>query len=633
MAVRRTASGQHYTRTLTLGSQASWSICSWVKLSVDRNDFGTFFAFQSTNSIMMEVGSDGTTLDIWDDSVGGTVGTTVALTVGTWYFVGMSVAAGTNASFMYVRAANAATATTATWTQAARTLTTLWLGQNQYGEWYNGPQAATKWWLASITQAEMDAEYRQQLPNRLADLGGFYPQVRAETTDYSGLGRTLTGGTGATTEDGPPVPWKASFPNLILPSSAAPVTNVNVEVATAIGAALDTTIAASPTVATAATATGDAQTPTANVSPGPSAATATGDANNTSSSIAANGNAATVTGDANSPNAALSSNPDVATATGAAFNVSVATSESATVGRADAIGQANDTSAAASVPVGNAAGIGTAFDVSATTQTLTNVDVPAATATGAANDAIVNTSESATPQAALATGAANDVTVTTSETASPAPALGTGAAQDVAATIGVDVGTATATGQALDVDVQTAAETNVNVTEALAIGQAFDAVTSSSTSPAVEAALATGDAYDPTVTTGNDAVVQVDVALATGQAIDLGSALLTFGVDVALGTGAALDPTVSTLAETLVPVGAAAGVGDALDPTINANADQSALVGVAVGQGAAFDPLVLGALPVGRMHVRGNEPQHHVSGYTTREPRRRLSGNEPRSDV
>jgi hypothetical protein len=87
----------------------------------------------------------------------------------------------------------------------------------------------------------------------------------------------------------------------------------------------------------------------------------------------------------------------------------------------------------------------------------------------------------------------------------------------------------------------------------------------------------------------------------------------------------------------LEPVGAGAAAapapGDARDVGADADNDQEASVDVATALGTAFDVVVLGALPVGRIRIFGNEPTHNVSGYATREPTRRLSGVEPRSEV
>jgi hypothetical protein len=45
----------------------------------------------------------------------------------------------------------------------------------------------------------------------------WHPFINAETTDYSGLGRTLTGGAGATTETGPPISWRPGARILTVP--------------------------------------------------------------------------------------------------------------------------------------------------------------------------------------------------------------------------------------------------------------------------------------------------------------------------------------------------------------------------------------------------------------------------------
>lgn len=594
MAVRFDAA-EGYTSTLTLGSQTNFSFTCWGYISTDRNTWSSFWSFDANldgTAMMLQTDEDGQSLILYDDNAPGQVANGVAHTVGQWYFMAVTVS-GTSGT-LYWRAANTQTLSTDTWTSAARTITRLLIGDNRYGEFLNGRVAAFKFWQAGLTAAEVVQESQQYQPYRTSNLRVYLPFVTNAAVDFSGNGTTFTGGATTTREDGPPIPWGPRQVRYVMPTAGGTATNVPVETATATGVAFDPQVTVQVPVGAAA---------------------ATGTAFDASVSTAVNVAVPAATG------------------TGAANDPAITTSESATVGRADAIGQAFDPGSSVQVSVESVSATGQAFDVVATTVALVNVDVVAATGTGVANDVTVATSESALPGVALATGEALDVAVATSQSVTPDTALATGAAQDVTSTIAVNVESAAATGRAFDVDVQTAAETNVDVVEALGIGQAYDVVTSASVSPSVETATATGEALNPTVTTGNDAVVQVEAALATGLAVDLGSALLTFESDVATATGEAFDAAVTTLAETLVPVGVATGSGAAVDVTIDANNDQLVAVGVATGQGTAFDVLVLGALPVGRMRVRGNEPRRHASGYDTREPGRLLRGREPRSDV
>lgn len=232
-AVRFDASGEHFTRALNLGSQANFTLCGWMKIVVDRNTYGAFGELQATSGGMhINLAADGTSLTIWDDAGAGDMTTDIPLVVGNWYFVAMSVA-GTS-GLLYARTTDG-TVTTRTWTSAARTLTTLWLGSNEYGEWLNGSIAAAKLYTAGLTQAELAAEAGQYNPVRTANLQGawIHPDYVA-TADYSGNARTLSGGTGSATDTGPGIP--VSSGTTLTPARVAPLSVVHPPSLTAVGA-------------------------------------------------------------------------------------------------------------------------------------------------------------------------------------------------------------------------------------------------------------------------------------------------------------------------------------------------------------------------------------------------------------
>ncbi|MEV7011536.1 LamG-like jellyroll fold domain-containing protein [Streptosporangium sp. NPDC051022] len=211
MAVRFSASGQNYTRSLSLGSQTQWTVSCWVKITTDRNAYSTVWGLDDGSTLdyyILQTDADGTTILLLDDA-DNTFGSR-ALTVGTWYYVGVSVN-GANGT-MVSRAAGDTSFTVSTWTTAAAStsLQNFRLGDAIFtDEWLNGCLAAVKVWSgATLTQAELEAEAWTYQPRRTAGLQAWYPLTRAETTDYSGNGRTLSGGSGATTEDGPGIAWR-----------------------------------------------------------------------------------------------------------------------------------------------------------------------------------------------------------------------------------------------------------------------------------------------------------------------------------------------------------------------------------------------------------------------------------------
>ncbi|MBX6386798.1 MAG: hypothetical protein IRZ07_28110, partial [Microbispora sp.] len=223
MAVRWTASGQSFTRSLALGTITQFSITCWVRLVVDRDSYSTPWSVDNGTSDcwVVQTALDGTTLVVLDD--GGTSrGSAVTLSTGVWYFVAVAIN-GSNGTFM-VQAETAATPTVSTWSNGSANVNaaTLRIGDSPWGgDWWNGNLAAFKLWTgAALSQAELLNEAFTYRPQRTANLKAWYPFVRAETTDYSGQGQTLTGGSGATTEDGPPISWGLGQPLVLLPPAA-----------------------------------------------------------------------------------------------------------------------------------------------------------------------------------------------------------------------------------------------------------------------------------------------------------------------------------------------------------------------------------------------------------------------------
>lgn len=612
MAVRFSADGQDYTRALALGSQANYTVCCWAKLSVDRNTWSTLWSLDNgTGDVdVVQTDQDGVTLELFSDNFNPQF---FAMTVGTWYFVGVSRTNATGTAYYRDATTNTLTTTDLTGGSPTTNMATLRIGESPFGtEWLNGCIAGFKFWTAALSAAEIAQEAMQYAPLRTANLVSFHPFVRTETTDYSGNARTLSGGSGSTTEDGPPIAWHATTSRLIIPAAGAAATNVNVIEATGTGDAQSLGVNVSPNADVAA-GTGDAQQPAASVAVAVQAATATGVAQDVSvtTSESAQPQAATATGVAQDVGPSVGAALSAATATGDAQDVTLVVQ--ATVAVADVIGQASDAAASIAVVPATATATGAAFDAVASTATQTNVNVVEAAATGDAQAVSVTTSETATVGAATATGTANDVTITVSASATPGTATATGSGNDVTVIVSPVVPASTGTGDAQPPQASVAP----NVVDALSIGQAFDPVISTSLQVPVPVASGTGDAQNVTVTTGNDAVVNVPTATATGVANDLSNTLVVIAVLPATATGDAPDAQVITTV-TASP-GVASASGSAFNVAASANNDHAVNVGIALATGDAYDPLIIGALPVGRLRrIRGNEPGHRVSG---REPR------------
>jgi hypothetical protein len=235
------ADGEDYTRALALGTQTALTVCGWFYLSVDRNTWSTIFSIDNgtSDNWLMQTSDDGVTMStVFDASTQQGIG---AMTVGTWYFICLATS-GTTGNLYYRTASNPTLTTVAVTSVTANVnAATLRLGESPWGgEWWNGRIAAVQVYTVQLSAAEAHQESMQYAPRRLTNLVAWYPLVKPETADYSGNARTLSGGAGATTEDGPPIPWVATSPRLVLPAPTAGGT-------LAIGQAVETDTASAVT--------------------------------------------------------------------------------------------------------------------------------------------------------------------------------------------------------------------------------------------------------------------------------------------------------------------------------------------------------------------------------------------------
>lgn len=204
MAVRFTATGQSYSSTSSPPDDP-FTITCWARIDTDRNAISGIWGAVATTGFSLATQSDGTTLRVIN-----TTGTIIlgayAMTIGTWYRFGVSVNG--TAIFAHAPAGSALTSDSG----AIGNVTgpsSLRIGSSVVStDWWNGRIAAFKRYDFAMTVAEMERELSQYAPHRTAGLLSWHPFLTASTTDHSGNARTLTG-SGATTEDGPPIPWSA----------------------------------------------------------------------------------------------------------------------------------------------------------------------------------------------------------------------------------------------------------------------------------------------------------------------------------------------------------------------------------------------------------------------------------------
>lgn len=220
MAVRFDATGENYTSTATPPS-GSYTVLCWAFV-VDRNAIATLWSSDSSTSNYhyVQTDSDGTTMRAWNGDGSSIAGPNV--TASTWYRFAL-VVSGTTATLYWGTATGAlSSASDATWPAMSPTPTTMRIGSSPFAnEWLNGRIAAFEHYSAALTVAELEAEFAQYRPRRTANLVRWHPFLRAETADYGGSGNTLSGGSGTTTEDGPPIPWMRTWPRVYIPPASA----------------------------------------------------------------------------------------------------------------------------------------------------------------------------------------------------------------------------------------------------------------------------------------------------------------------------------------------------------------------------------------------------------------------------
>jgi hypothetical protein len=242
MAVRTSAVTQNYYRTVSLGSQTKCSMTCWVKITVDRNANSAAWLLintAGTEYLGLFTDSDGTTMDLFDT---GTIAATGPnMTVGTWYFLGVSWDA--SAVILTSRALSASSFTTATSSlgSATHTFDTLLLSNTTTGTagglFLNGCIAAVKGWVGTaLTTSQLQSEAWSYVPKD-PNPTFFYPLLTLSTVDYSGNGHTLSGGTGATTEDGPGVGWGPRRSGLLVRDAVVTHDLVSAGLAASSGAA------------------------------------------------------------------------------------------------------------------------------------------------------------------------------------------------------------------------------------------------------------------------------------------------------------------------------------------------------------------------------------------------------------
>lgn len=152
----------------------------------------------------MTTTGDGTTLTVVD-SVVNFVGN-FTNTVGQWVATAVVVNGGACTVYFGTDAGALTSASLGSGFGSHTAPTLLSIGTNGPGDnFVNGRVANFKMWQAVLTLGEIQADLASWSAVRTANLLRHHKFQVAETTDYSGNGNTLSGGTGAITEADPPI--------------------------------------------------------------------------------------------------------------------------------------------------------------------------------------------------------------------------------------------------------------------------------------------------------------------------------------------------------------------------------------------------------------------------------------------
>lgn len=222
MAVRFSASTQAYTTVTSLSS--TFTITLWANQISDINKICIWSAQQISGFDGVSlVSTSNTGLTLTFKGSDSTIGafTTVR---NAWYQLAVTFDAG-SAVFYHADATSALTSDAG----SIGTATGAGFKISQSGEtsdWFNGRIAAFKVWSAVLTADEVARELVYYTPQRTAGIARFHPFLTAQTTDYSGLGRTLSGGSGTSTEPGPPIAWAPRINRQLIVPWTAPITAV-----------------------------------------------------------------------------------------------------------------------------------------------------------------------------------------------------------------------------------------------------------------------------------------------------------------------------------------------------------------------------------------------------------------------
>ncbi|HEX6969055.1 MAG TPA: choice-of-anchor Q domain-containing protein [Micromonosporaceae bacterium] len=213
MAVQFDATSSEFTGTAGVAT-APLTILVWGYISSDLDDFQTFVAFDDgsdTNAILLQTNSDGTTFRPWVSASGSAdafIPTNGGMSVSKWYRLAFVLNADGTSKIYIGPEDGPLVSEDMEWSNGVPTgLTTIRIGNSVLNtEDLDGRVANVKVYSAALSAAEVEAEFGSWNAVRTDDLVQHYKFKTVSTTDDSGNGHTLSGGTGVTQASDPPIP-------------------------------------------------------------------------------------------------------------------------------------------------------------------------------------------------------------------------------------------------------------------------------------------------------------------------------------------------------------------------------------------------------------------------------------------
>ena len=207
-------------RTTGLPSRTAFTACGWAKRNADTGNYSVLFSLWDAggNTLALSFVENGDNIQVFTHAANSA--TIITPGSGNWFF--WAITGG--ATLVGYAGVGTDALSTQSIAQATFTPDTMSIGNISAASYYlNGDIGPVKIWDATLTQAEIENERWQYLPNRLANLHLFSPLINTGGTsflDISGAGRNWTEGGTVIDASGPPISWKMGRHRVLIPVAA-----------------------------------------------------------------------------------------------------------------------------------------------------------------------------------------------------------------------------------------------------------------------------------------------------------------------------------------------------------------------------------------------------------------------------